>query len=108
MTRRVKAPDEDDWGKLKRVLQYLNGTKYLKLTISVGNLGILKWYLDGSHNIDWECKGHAGAMLTLGERVVSSYSRKLKSNTQSPTETELVGKDMYMPEMLWSLYFIQS
>ncbi len=31
LTTRVKSPDEDDWGKLKRVLKYLNGTKYLKL-----------------------------------------------------------------------------
>jgi hypothetical protein len=27
LTTRVKSPDEDDWGKLKRVLKYLNGTK---------------------------------------------------------------------------------
>jgi hypothetical protein len=39
---------------------------------------------------------------------VSSYSRKLKTNTKSSTKIELVGADMYMPEMLWSLYFIQS
>ncbi len=26
LTTRVKVPDEDDWGKLKRVLKYLNGT----------------------------------------------------------------------------------
>jgi hypothetical protein len=31
LTTRVKSPDEDDWGKLKRVLKYLNGTRYLKL-----------------------------------------------------------------------------
>ncbi len=105
---RVKAPGKDDWGKLKRVLRYLNGTKYLKLTISVKDLAILKWYVDGSHNVHWDCKGHARAMFTLGEGVVSSYSRKLKTNTRSSTETELVGADMYVPEMLWSLYFIQS
>ncbi len=28
-------------------------------------------------------------------------------NTRSSTKTELVGADMYMPNMLWSLYFIQ-
>jgi hypothetical protein len=44
LTTRVKSPDKDDWRKLKRVLKYLNlnGTKYLKLTISVESLGILK------------------------------------------------------------------
>jgi len=29
LTTRGKNPDEDDWGKLKRVLKYLNGTKLL-------------------------------------------------------------------------------
>ncbi len=41
-TTRVKSPDKDDWGKLKRVLKYLNGTKYLKLNLSVDNIGVLK------------------------------------------------------------------
>ncbi len=56
LTTRVKNPDKDDWGKLKRVLKYLNRMRYLKLKLSVDNLGILKWYVDGSHNIHWDCK----------------------------------------------------
>jgi hypothetical protein len=108
LTTRVKSPDKDNWGKLKRVLQYLNGTKYLKLSISVENLGILKWYVDGSHTIHWDCKGHGGAMFTMGKGAVSSYSRKVKLNTRSSTETELVVADMYMPEMLWSQNSMES
>ncbi len=38
LTTHVKAPNEDDWGKLKRVLKYLNGTKYLKLCLSADTL----------------------------------------------------------------------
>ena len=34
-TTRVKQPGEDDWGKLKRVLRYLESTQVLKLTLSV-------------------------------------------------------------------------
>jgi hypothetical protein len=108
LTTRGKNPDEDDWGKLKRVLKYLNGTKYLKLNLSVDNLGVLKWFVDGSHNVHWDCKGHGGAMFTMGKGATSSYSRKVKLNTRSSTETKLVMADMYMPEMLWTLYFIQS
>jgi len=108
LTTRVKSPDKDDWGKLKRVLKYLNGTKYLKLSISVENLGILKCYVDGSHDVHWDCKGHGGAMFTMGKGAVSSYSRKVKLNTRSSTKTELVVADMYVPEMLWSLYFMES
>jgi hypothetical protein len=55
LTTRVKSPDKDDWGKLKRVLKYLNGTKYLKLKLSVDNLGLLKWYVNGLHNVNWDC-----------------------------------------------------
>ena len=86
----------------------MNGIKYLKLSSSVENLGILKWYVDGSQNVNWDCKGHGGAMTTTGKGAVSIYSRKVKLNTRSSTETELVVADMYMPEMLWSLYFMES
>ncbi len=102
----VKTPDEDNWGKLKWVRKYLNGTKYLKLNLSVNNLGLLKWYLDGSHNVHWDCNGHGGAMFTMGKGVPSSYFRTVTLNTRSSTEMELVAADMFMPEMLWSLYFI--
>ena len=104
----MKNPDEDNWGKLKRVLKYLNGTRYLKLKLSVDSLTMLKWYVDGSHNVHWDCKGHGGAMFTLGKGATSSYSRKVKLASRSLTETELITADMYMPEMLWSLYFTQS
>ena len=87
LTTRVKSPDEDNWGKLKRVLKYLNGTKYLKLRLTVEYMAMLKWYVDGSHNVHWDCKGHGGAVFTLGKGATSSYLRKVKFNTRSSTET---------------------
>ncbi len=90
----MKSLDEDDWGKLKRVLKYLNGTKYLKLNLSVDDLELLKWYVDASHNVHWGCKGHEGAVFTLKKGATSSYSRKVKLSTRSLTEMELVMADM--------------
>ena len=47
LTTRVQAPDKDDWGKLKRVLKYLNGTRYLKLTLNADQLKFaVHWYVD--------------------------------------------------------------
>ena len=60
LTSRVKRPDEDDWGKLKRVLRYLFATRRLKLTLEVNSLGITKWFVDISHLTHWDCKGHGG------------------------------------------------
>jgi hypothetical protein len=48
LTTRVKRPDEDDWGKLKRLLRYLKGTKHLKLTLSVDTLSRIRWWVDAS------------------------------------------------------------
>ncbi len=108
LTTRVKHPDKDDWGKLKQVLKYLNGTRYLELKLSMNNLGMLKWYMDISHNVHWDSKGHRGAVFTVGKGAISSYWRKVKINARSSTEMELITADMTMPEILWSLYFIQA
>ncbi len=78
------------------------------LTISVDSLGMMKWYVDGSHNVHRDCRGHGGSMMFLGEGALAHYSRKLKLNTRSLTETELVAVDMFLPEMLWALYSVQS
>ncbi len=47
-------------------------------------------------------------MFTLGKGATSSYSRKVKLGMHSSTEADLVTMDMYMPEMLWSLHFIEA
>jgi len=97
---RVNRPADDDWGKLKRLRMYLKYIRRLKPTLTVESLGVIKWFVDGSHNTHWDCKGHGGTLMTLGKGAVSSYSRKIKLNTRSSTETELVAVDTYMPEML--------
>jgi hypothetical protein len=43
----------------------------------------------------------------MGKGATSSYLRKVKVDTQSLTETELIAVDMIMLEMLWMPHFIQ-
>ena len=52
------SPDEHDWVKLRRVTKYLNGTYFVKLTLSAENLRVLKWCVDSSFAIHPDCKGH--------------------------------------------------
>jgi hypothetical protein len=87
-------------GKVEEGIEILERYKISETDHYVENLGILKWFVDGSHNVHWDCKGHGGAMFTMGKGAVSSYTRK-KLNTRSLTKTELVVADVYMPEMLW-------
>ncbi len=65
LTTIVRHPDEDNWGKLKRVLKYLKGTLYFKLRITVDNLSSLRWSIDVLHGVHWDCKGQTGASMTL-------------------------------------------
>ena len=88
LTTQVQAPDEDDWGKLKQVLKYLNGTRYLKLTLCAEQLKFdVHWYIDGSLQIHEDCRGQTGSLVTFGQGAISSSSNKRKCNTKSSTET---------------------
>ena len=55
-----------------------------------------------------DCKGHAGAYMTLGKGYVTIMSTKHNINTKSSTESELVRADDALPAALWSKYFIES
>jgi hypothetical protein len=108
LTTRVRQPDEDDWGKLKRVLRYLNGTIDLGLCLSVEDIGLVRWYVDASYATHDDCKGHTGAMMTLGQGAAISMSRKQKTNARSSTEVELIGVYDALPSILHTRYFLEA
>ena len=95
-------------GKLRRVLKYLKGTKYMKLTLTIDNLLMIRWWVDALDRTHHDCKGHTGSMMSLGGGAVVSSSTKHKINTKSSTESELVALDDALPMILWCLYFIEA
>ena len=88
-----KEPDEDDWGKLKQVLNYLYGTMHIKLCFSVDNLQILTWWVDASYAVQWDRRSHTGMVMSMELGAAMSGSWRQKLNTGSYTEAELVGID---------------
>ena len=111
LTTRVKGPDTDDWGKLRRVMKYLNETRRLKLRLkicSIEDVIYLLWFIDASHCVHWDSRGHGGAVLMMGKGAMASYSNQIKVNTRSSTETEVVAVARYMPEVLWTMYFLRD
>ena len=104
----MKAPTEEDWTKLKRLLKYVNGTRKEVLTLSADDLHVLKWYVDASFAVHPDFKSHTGAIMTMGNGAVQSMSRKQKLNTRSSTEAELVGVNNAMSNVLWTKLFNQS
>ena len=46
--------------------------------------------------------------MSLGTGVIYGTSKRQKLNTKSSTEAELVGADNVMPQMQWTLYFLEA
>ena len=107
LTTRVKQPDEDDWGNLKKVLKYLNDTRYMKLKLTAKKISLNRWWEDDSYNVHWDSRGHNGAMMTLGKGAIISNSNKKKINVNSSTEGELVDTHDQLPDILHTPYFIE-
>ena len=108
LTTRVKAPDEDDWGKVKRVLAYLKGTLHMPLVLSADCLTLSRWWVDAAYAVHHDCKGHTGAGMSFGQGMAMSYSWKQKVMTKSSTEAELVGVDDSLGYILWARYFMEE
>jgi hypothetical protein len=108
LTQRTRQPDEDDWKKLTHLIKYLRGTPDLPLILRANGTGILKWWIDGSHGVHPNMRGHSGGGLSMGTGFPISSSSKQKLNTRSTTETEIVGVDDFMPAVLWTRLFLKS
>jgi hypothetical protein len=105
---RVKSCDEDDYKKLIRMLQFLRATKDDYLTLSATSLHNVRWWVDASYAVHPDMKSHTGGAMSLGMGVIYGTSKRQKLNTKSSTEAEVVGTDDVMPQILWTLYFLES
>jgi hypothetical protein len=105
---RVKSPNKDDWEKLVRLLEYLNGTRNDVLVLGIDDINIIKWWIDASFAVHPDFKSHTGANMSLGTGCPISMSRKQKLNTRSSTEAELVAVDDAINIVLWTKLFLEA
>ncbi len=105
---RVAISTENDWLKLKRVLQYLNGTLDEFLTLGADDLSEMKTWVDASYAVHKDMKSHTGGVVSFGRGAVMSKSSKQKLNTKSSTEAELVGASDYLPYPIWAKNFLAA
>ena len=78
---RVKDPTEDNWGKLTWLMQYVWWTRFLPTIIGITeNRAVI--YIDGSHAIHADTKGHSGLFTTMEKGAMISQAKKLGIVTQ--------------------------
>jgi hypothetical protein len=108
LATRVRAPDINDWRKLSHLMEYLRANRLCPLILSADGSGVLMWYVDALFAVHPNMHSHTGGGLTMGRGFPIVCSTKQKLNTQSSTESELVGVDHMMPIVVWSLYFLMA
>jgi hypothetical protein len=106
---RVMKPNDGNYKKLQRVVNYLRGTKQMCLALKRDDLQVIKWRIDMSFTVHKDMRSHTGGTMTLGKAsAVYSSSIRQKLTTKSSTEAELVGVDGVMPMVLWTRQFLEG
>ena len=68
--KRVTKANDDDWGKLERLLSYLQDTKTMPLTLGIDDLQVVKWWADSSFAVHHDLKSHSGVLGSLGRGAI--------------------------------------
>jgi hypothetical protein len=88
--------------------QFIRATKEDYLTLSADSLHNVRWWVDAAYAVHPDMKSHTGGGLSLGTGIIYGTSKCQKLNTKSSTEAEIVGTDDVMPQILWTLYFLEA
>ncbi len=66
LTTRVHCPDVQDWVKLRHLVEYLQSTVDLPLTLGATSGRVLHWYVGAAFAVHINTRGHSGGALMLG------------------------------------------
>ena len=99
---RVTCSTQEDWIKLKLVLEYLKNTIETPLTLGMNGTSLVSWWVDASYGVYLDMKSQTGGIMSFGKSASYSCSRKQKLNTTSSTEAELVGTADMLPIIIWA------
>jgi len=102
LVTRVSSPTQQDKAKLIRLLQYLNGTRKLGLTLGGDQDITIMASVDASYGVHGDFKSHTGCVIGVGRGVIYAKSGKQRINTKSSTEAELVGLSDMIGQITWT------
>ena len=96
---RVREPDEENWSKLKHLMNYNKGKKEFPMILGEDETGMLK-----HPNLI----GHSGGSLCVVRGLPIPALKKHNLNTQRSIESEIVGVNDFMPGIIWKRRFLKA
>jgi len=108
LSSRTSKPNESDWQKLTKILEFLKGTKDDVLTLEADDWNVLYWFIDAAFAVHHDMKSHSGLVFTMGKGAIISSSRKQKTNSRSSTEAELNAADNMLSKIIRVKRFVEK
>lgn len=102
-TRMTEANQSDIEDRL-HIVKYLKGTPTLGLTFTNNVKPVLEAFLDASHLLHWDSKGHSGMAYRLGQQLTACFdfsSKKQSLVTRSSSESEIYVVDKGCHDIEW-------
>ena len=106
LCKRVQVATDMDIIKLRRVAQYIRGTKELGIQLEAMNIPEVISYVDASYGVHKDFKSHTGSTMGIGKGPICSKSSTQKLNSKSSTESELIALSDSMGHIIWLRNFI--
>eukprot|EP00957_Ditylum_brightwellii_P021919 1653036-Ditylum_brightwellii.AAC.1 len=72
------------------------------------SVNVIKWWPDSVYEVHCDMNSHKGGAMSLGHRLVYSYSREQKLVTKSSTKAKIVGAANVLPQQLWTGRFLEA
>jgi hypothetical protein len=105
---RVSKSTREDWDKLRRLLEYIQGTIDEEYTLGADNLTTVRTWIDASFAVHPDMKSHTGGIMSYGRGGFACKSTKQKTTMKSSTHAELVGVSDYLPNTIWVTKFMEA
>ena len=81
-------------------MKYIKVTIVLPLILSTEKPGNIKWYVDTAFAVHKDIRIHTGGFMTMGIGGAYVQSSKQKLNTKISNESELVGVDDVLNQVI--------
>jgi hypothetical protein len=72
--------------------------RHIKLNFSANNLSTICWWINASHAIYKDYRGHTGEMMSLGKGAAISFSNKQNSTQKAPRNQNLLALTKPCPQ----------
>jgi hypothetical protein len=108
LATKSSKPSAEYYSDAVRIVAYVANTKHFSMQFSSSASMLPSIFADASHLLHSDARGHGGIILSLGSAPILTKSYKLKLNTKSSTESELVVLEQACSDAKWWLLLLSE